>query len=47
MANIYKTKEEVDEVFVKPVPLDVLRDLAQKYLESGTREVSSEIQRKS
>jgi two-component system alkaline phosphatase synthesis response regulator PhoP len=47
MANIYKTKEEVDEVFVKPVPLDVLRDLAQNYLESGNREVTSEIQRRS
>ena len=47
MANIYRTKAEVDEVFVKPVPLDVLREIANQYLESGERELSSELKRRS
>ena len=47
MANIYRTKEEVDEVFVKPVPLEVLRDIAKQYLDSDNRELSSELKRRS
>ncbi len=43
MASIYRTKEEVDEVFVKPVPLDVLRDIARKYLDSDDRKLSSQL----
>jgi DNA-binding response OmpR family regulator len=46
MANIYKTRAEVDEVFVKPVPLDVLRDIAKQYLDSGSRNLGSEIKRR-
>lgn len=44
MANIYKNKEEVDEVFVKPVPLDVLRDITAQYLDSDQRNLSSDLQ---
>ena len=47
MANIYKTKEEVDEVFVKPVPLDVLRDITRQYLESDHRKLNSDLQHRS
>jgi DNA-binding response OmpR family regulator len=47
MANIYRTKEEVDEVFVKPVPLDVIRDVTKQYLDIGKRDVSSELTRRS
>ena len=43
MASIYRTKQEVDEVFVKPVPLDVIRDVAKGYLDSGKRDLSSEL----
>ena len=43
MANIYRTKEEVDEVFVKPVPLEVLRDITRQYLDSDDRTLSSEL----
>ncbi len=32
MAAIYQNKEGVDNVLIKPVPLDVLRDLARPYL---------------
>jgi DNA-binding response OmpR family regulator len=47
MANIYRTKEEVDEVFVKPVPLDVLRDITRKYLDSDHRKQNFDIKRRS
>ena len=47
MANIYRTKEEVDEVFVKPVPLDVLRDISRQYLDSGNRKLSPQLKRRS
>jgi DNA-binding NtrC family response regulator len=47
MASIYRTKEEVDEVFVKPVPLDVLSEISKKYLNSDDRKLSSEIRRRS
>ena len=47
MANIYKTKEEVDEVFVKPVPLDVLSDISRKYLDAHNRALGSELRRRS
>jgi DNA-binding response OmpR family regulator len=46
MASIYRTKEEVDEVFVKPIPLDVLRDIAGKYLDSDDRKLSSKLKRR-
>lgn len=46
MASIYRTKEEVDEVFVKPIPLDVLRDIARKYLDSDDRKLSSQLKRR-
>ncbi len=46
MASIYRTKEEVDEVFVKPIPLDVLRDIAIKYLDSDDRKLSSKLKRR-
>lgn len=46
MANIYRTKEEVDEVFVKPVPLDVLKDISKQYLDSGSRQLSSNLKRR-
>ena len=32
MAAIYQNKEGVDNVLIKPIPLDVLRDLARSYL---------------
>jgi DNA-binding response OmpR family regulator len=32
MAGIYQNKEGVDNVLIKPIPLDVLRDLARPYL---------------
>ena len=47
MANIYKNKQEVDEVFVKPVPLDVLRDITAQYLDSDQRNLSSDLQHRS
>lgn len=47
MASIYRTKEEVDEVFVKPVPLDVLSEISKKYLNSDNRKLGSEIRRRS
>jgi DNA-binding response OmpR family regulator len=47
MANIYRTKDEVDEVFVKPVPLDVLRDLSKQYLISEERKLNSGLRRRS
>lgn len=43
MASIYRNKEEIDEVFVKPVPLDVLRDISIKYLNSDDRKLGSDI----
>lgn len=43
MANIYRTKEEVDEVFVKPVPLDVLKDISSQYLDADNRKLSSKL----
>jgi len=46
MANIYRTKEEVDEVFVKPVPLDFLSGIAKKYLDSDNRKLSSKLKRR-
>ena len=46
MANIYRTKEEVDDVFVKPVPLDVLSEISKKYLNSDNRKLGSEIRRR-
>lgn len=46
MANIYRTKEEVDEVFVKPVPLEVLRDISRQYLDSDNRQLSSNLKRR-
>jgi DNA-binding NtrC family response regulator len=46
MASIYRTKEEVDEVFVKPIPLDVLSDIARKYLDSDDRKLSSKLKRR-
>ena len=46
MASIYRTKEEVDEVFVKPVPLDVLRDISRKYLDSDDRKLGSQLKRR-
>ena len=46
MASIYRTKDEVDEVFVKPVPLDVLRDISRKYLDSDNRKLSSQLKRR-
>ena len=45
MASIYRTKEEVDEVFVKPVPLDVLSEISKKYLNSENRKLGSELRR--
>ena len=47
MANIYRNKAEVDEVFVKPVPLDVLRDITIKYLDSDQRKLNSDLKRRS
>lgn len=47
MANIYRTKDEVDEVFVKPVPLDVLRDLSKQYLTSEERKLNAGLRRRS
>jgi DNA-binding NtrC family response regulator len=47
MANIYKNKQEVDEVFVKPVPLDVLRDITAQYLDSDQRKLGSDLQHRS
>lgn len=47
MANIYRTKEEVDEVFVKPIPLDVLSEISGKYLNADQRKLSSELNRRS
>lgn len=46
MASIYRTKEEVDEVFVKPIPLDVLRDISRKYLESNDRKLNTKLKRR-
>ena len=46
MANIYRTKEEVDEVFVKPIPLDVLSAVAKRYLSADQRELSSQLKRR-
>jgi hypothetical protein len=46
MANIYRTKEEVDEVFVKPIPLDVLSEISRKYLNAEDRKLSSGLQRR-
>ena len=46
MANIYRTKEEVDEVFVKPIPLDVLSEISRKYLSEEPRKLSSELKRR-
>ena len=46
MANIYKTKEEVDEVFVKPVPLDVLKDVIRKYLNADQRKLDTHLKRR-
>ncbi len=46
MAHIYRTKEEIDEVFVKPLPLDVLKDISRKYLESGNRKLGLELKRR-
>jgi hypothetical protein len=46
MANIYRTKEEVDEVFVKPIPLDVLNEVAKRYLSADQRELSSQLKRR-
>src|SRR5215510_5851211 len=42
MANIYRNKAEVDEVFVKPVPLDVLRDATLQYLTADQRRLNSD-----
>ena len=47
MASIYRTKQEVDEVFVKPVPLDVIRDVSKRYLDAGKRDLSSELTQRS
>jgi response regulator of citrate/malate metabolism len=47
MASIYRTKEEVDDVFVKPVPLDVLSEISKKYLNSDNRKLGSEIRLRS
>jgi DNA-binding NtrC family response regulator len=47
MAAIYRTKDEVDEVFVKPVPLDVLSDLAKHYLDAGDRKLSPKLKPRS
>jgi DNA-binding response OmpR family regulator len=41
MASIYRTKEEVDEVFVKPIPLDVLSEVAGRFLDEDLRELSN------
>ncbi len=46
MANIYRTKEEIDEVFVKPVPLDVLRDISKQYLAADDRKLGSALNRR-
>ncbi len=46
MASIYRTKEEVDEVFVKPIPLDLLRDISTKYLESDDRKLNTKLKRR-
>ena len=46
MANIYRTKEEVDEVFVKPIPLDVLSEVAKRYLSADQRVLSSQLKRR-
>ncbi len=46
MASIYRTKEEVDEVFVKPIPLDVLRDISRKYLKSNDRKLNTKLKRR-
>ena len=46
MANIYRTKEEVDEVFVKPIPLDVLGEISRKYLNAEGRTLSSQLKRR-
>ena len=46
MANIYRTKEEVDEVFVKPIPLDVLSEVAKRYLSADQRALSSQLKRR-
>ena len=46
MATIYRTKEEVDEVFVKPIPLDVLGEISRKYLNAEGRTLSSQLKRR-
>ncbi len=46
MANIYRTKEEIDEVFVKPLPLDVLKDISKQYLEAGNRKLGFDLKRR-
>lgn len=46
MAHIYRTKEEIDEVFVKPVPLDVLSEISKKYLHADKRQLGSELKRR-
>jgi two-component system OmpR family response regulator len=46
MANIYRTKEEIDDVFVKPVPLDVLSGISKRYLNADNRKLGSEITRR-
>jgi len=47
MANIYRNKAEVDQVFVKPVPLDVLRDATLQYLNSDDRKLDSDLRQRS
>lgn len=46
MANIYRTKEEIDEVFVKPIPLDVLSEISRKYLAADQRKLGAGLQRR-
>ena len=47
MAHIYRNKQEVDEVFVKPIPLDVLGDISTKYLKAESRKLGSELRTRS
>ena len=47
MAHIYRNKQEVDEVFVKPIPLDVLGDISRKYLKADSRQLGSELRNRS
>ena len=47
MAHIYRTKEELNGVFVQPIPLNVLSDISKEYLNADNRKLGSELRRRS